>query len=198
MKRRITTLISSLSLIVLGVAGVSPFATAAGEQAAERQDIDAMERATMKEFTATVDGARKLADSAEGHAVFRATKGGLVVTGAGGTGVAVDDTNGARTYMHMGAGGIGLGAGIQSYRLVLLFETRQALDHFIDEGWDAATSAQAAAGKAGVNATSSFVDGVAVYQLTDKGLMAQADLSGTHFWKSEKLNPGTSSEEATD
>jgi hypothetical protein len=29
---------------------------------------------------------------------------------------------------------------------------------------------------------------VAVYQLTNKGLMAHVDISGTKYWKSRKLN----------
>lgn len=128
-------------------------------------------------------------EESAGYAVFRATKGGLIVTGAGGTGVAVDEETGERTYMHMGSGGVGLGAGLQNYRAIFLFATEDAMDRFVAGGWDASTAAQAAAGKDGVNATSSFIDGVAVYQLTDKGLMAQADLSGTRFWKSDKLNP---------
>lgn len=126
-------------------------------------------------------------EEAAGYAVFRATKGGLIVTGAGGTGVAVNKNTEERTYMHMGSGGVALGAGLQNYRPIFLFRTEAALERFVAGGWDASATAQAAAGKAGRNATSSFIDGVAVYQLTDKGLIAQADVSGTRFWKSEKL-----------
>jgi hypothetical protein len=31
-------------------------------------------------------------------------------------------------------------------------------------------------------------NGVAYYQLTDKGLMASADISGTKYWKNDDLN----------
>ncbi len=31
-------------------------------------------------------------------------------------------------------------------------------------------------------------NGLAVYQITDKGLMLQADISGTKNWKNKKLN----------
>ena len=34
---------------------------------------------------------------------------------------------------------------------------------------------------------SSFIDGVAFYQITDKGLMAHADISGTKFWVNDEL-----------
>jgi lipid-binding SYLF domain-containing protein len=163
-------------------------ATEVAETTASRAEIDAMGSESIQELTRTDDNARALYGQAKGYAVFRATKAGLVVTGAGGSGVAVNKGTGERTYMRMGTAGVGVGAGVQNFRLIALFETDAALKKFVDGGWDAATSAQAAAGKSGVNVASSFVDNVAIFQLTNKGLMAQADLTGTRFWKSEKLN----------
>ncbi len=32
------------------------------------------------------------------------------------------------------------------------------------------------------------MNGLAVYQITDKGLMLNADISGTKFWKDKNLN----------
>lgn len=153
-----------------------------------RSEIDAMAKESLQELTSANEAAKHMQQQSKGYAVFQATKAGLLITGAGGSGVVVDTATQQRTYMRMGSGGVGLGAGIQSYRLVVFFETQDALKHFIDGSWDASTSAQAAAGKSGVNAASSFVDHVAVFQLTNKGLMAQADLTGTRFWKSESLN----------
>ncbi|MEE4274069.1 MAG: hypothetical protein V2I67_20495 [Thermoanaerobaculales bacterium] len=54
--------------------------------------------------------------------------------------------------------------------------------------WQADASAQAAAGTAGAGAKSGFVNGIAIYQLTDKGLLASADIAGTKYWKNKKLN----------
>ena len=159
------------------------------EAAAAREKIDEMSKEALQELLDSSPTAKALYDQAPGYAVFRATKAGFLVTGAGGSGVTVNKRSGERTYMRMGSGGVGVGAGIQNFRLIVLFETEEALQRFSGGGWDAATSAQAAAGKAGVNAASSFVDHVAIFQLTDKGLMAQADLTGTRFWRSEKLNP---------
>jgi hypothetical protein len=33
-----------------------------------------------------------------------------------------------------------------------------------------------------------FVNGLAVYQLTESGLMANADIAGTKYWQNKKLN----------
>jgi lipid-binding SYLF domain-containing protein len=89
--------------------------------------------------------------------------------------------------MRMGTGGVGLGIGGQRYSLVMLFETAERLDKFIAGGWDSSATAEAAAGQEGIAFRSSFVDGVAFYQITDKGLMAVADVSGTKFWVNEEL-----------
>jgi lipid-binding SYLF domain-containing protein len=153
-----------------------------------RQEIDASAQATLERLFDEREAARGLYDRAAGYAVFAATKAGFLVTGGGGTGVAVDKTTGARTYMRMGTGGIGLGIGAQRYDLVILFEDVARLSRFIQGGWDASASAQAAAGTDGVSLSSSFIDGIAFFQLTDKGLMAQADVSGTRFWVIDGLN----------
>lgn len=157
--------------------------------AQQRQEIDAKAAATLDELFATVEGSQGLYDQAVGYAVFSATKaGGFFVTGGRGTGVAVSKTTGARTYMRLGTGGIGIGIGAQRYDLVILFEGQTQLDRFVQGGWDASASAQAAAGTDGVAVNSSFVNGVAVYQMTNAGLMAQADVSGTRFWPISRLN----------
>ena len=158
------------------------------EAAQRRQEIDARSQETLEKLFGMQASTRELFDAATGYAAFTATKAGFIVTGGGGTGVAVDKSSGRRTYMRMGTGGIGLGIGAQRYDLVILFETPAHLDRFIRGGWDASTTAQAAAGKEGITFTSSFIDGVAFFQLTDRGLMAQADISGTRFWTVEDLN----------
>ncbi len=168
----------------------APDARKAGEAAKRRHDIDERAQAALDKLFAQHPAARKLFDQAAGYAAFRGTKAGfLFVTGGGGTGVAVDKGTGNRTYMRMGAGGVGVGFGAQTYDLVIFFQTKGQLARFAAGGWDATTAAQAAAGQAGAAAASSFVGGVAMFYLTNKGLMAQADISGTRFWPAAELNP---------
>jgi lipid-binding SYLF domain-containing protein len=87
----------------------------------------------------------------------------------------------------MGMAGVGLGIGGQRYGLVILFETEDRLNKFVAGGWDSSATAEAAAGQEGVAFRSSFIDGMAIFQVTDKGLMAWADVSGTKFWVNEEL-----------
>ena len=66
--------------------------------------------------------------------------------------------------------------------------TSATFDEFVESGWDADGSASAAAGDEGLNAKASFVNGMAVFQMTKKGLIAQASVKGTKYWKDEDLN----------
>ena len=75
----------------------------------------------------------------------------------------------------------------QRYELVVLFENKDRMDKFVAGGWDSSATAEAAAGKEGKAARTTFYNGVAYYQITDKGLMAHADITGTKFWVNDDL-----------
>jgi lipid-binding SYLF domain-containing protein len=157
--------------------------------AERRQEILDMSKGTIDELRKD-ESAKSLIDDAYGHAVFDTTKGGFLVTGAGGTGVAMRRNGSEPVYMHMGAGGVGLGAGLENYKLIILFENEDVYERFIDGEWSAGATAQAAAGRDGAAIVGKFVNGVAVYHITDRGLIAQADVTGVRFWPSDRLNPG--------
>lgn len=160
----------------------------AAEIAARRDEVSEMAEDAISQLRSENESAANLLEQARGWAVFDTTKGGLIVTGAGGTGLARDLETGEETYMHLGAGGIGLGAGLENYQLVMLFEDGETYDEFVSGRWDGSVSAQAAAGEQGAAAEEQFVDGVRVYRLTDTGLIAQVDITGMRFWASEELN----------
>ncbi len=157
--------------------------------AERRQEILDMSKGTIAELRKD-ESAKSLIEDAYGHAVFDTTKGGFLVTGAGGTGAAMRKNGSEPVYMHMGAGGVGLGAGLENYKLVILFENEDVYERFVDGEWSAGATAQAAAGRDGAAIVGKFVNGVAVYHITDKGLIAQADVTGVRFWPSDRLNPG--------
>jgi hypothetical protein len=58
----------------------------------------------------------------------------------------------------------------------------------IDKGWQADAGATASAGKNAAEVKTNFVNGLAIYQLTDKGLMLNADIAGTKYKLNDKLN----------
>jgi lipid-binding SYLF domain-containing protein len=158
-------------------------------KAAEQRDaIDKMAQETLDQLFADSEKAKELYGEAVGYAVFSNYKFQFIFSGGGGQGVAVDKSSGQRTYMKMGTGGVGLGIGGKKSSVVFLFQDAKSLESFITNGWQADTQAGAAAGTADASAEATFKGGVRYYQLNEKGLIASADISGTRYWKSDKLN----------
>ena len=160
----------------------------AAKAAQKKSQADAMAQEALDELFENSEVAKELYDKAYGFAVFSNLKIALGVSGGGGSGVAVEKDSGKRTYMKMGTAGLSVGLGGQKYQLVFLFENNKTFGNFVEKGWEANAQANIAAGTKGANAATTFTDGLAVFQLTDKGLMLQADLSGTKYWKNKRLN----------
>ncbi|MDG2304564.1 MAG: hypothetical protein P8R42_07880 [Candidatus Binatia bacterium] len=58
----------------------------------------------------------------------------------------------------------------------------------MNDGWDAGGGGSLVAADVGANLGATFKNGLAVFQITEKGLMGAADLTGTKYWKDDDLN----------
>ena len=188
-KKSLSVLFILLVVVSLQLAPLTDALAGETSRTEKRAKIDAKASAGLSRLFEESPKSKTLYDQAYGYAVFGNWKFSFVVTGGGGRGVAVHKVSGARTYMNMGTVGLNLGLGGQKYQVVFLFEDAQTFDTFVNKGWEAEASANAVAGNKGANAGTVFRNGMAVYQMTDGGLMLQADISGTKYWKS-KLNGG--------
>ena len=82
---------------------------------------------------------------------------------------------------------IGLGIGGQRYSLIMLFETEDRLDKFVG-GRLGLPGDSGSRGRQGRRLRAvELLRRVAFYQITEKGLMAHADVSGTKFWINDEL-----------
>lgn len=160
--------------------------------AEQRAAITEMRQQVLNDLYREKSSARAEVAAAPGYAVFSNANVNLILASfGGGYGVVRNNRSGADTYMKMGEVGVGLGAGVKDFRLVLVFHTERALQRFIEQGWAFGAQADAAA-KAGdkgaaVGAEAS-VDEVTIYQFTETGLALQATIKGTKFWVDDKLN----------
>ena len=189
MRNQLAALLVLLCVIVshtTAVAGSSEKDELKASQGREKIDLEAKQ--TLNRLFEENEAAKTLFDKAYGWAVFDNLKLSLVISGGGGKGVAVQRESGNRTYMNMGTVGLNLGLGGQKYQVVFLFEAKKTYDDFVDKGWQADASANAVAGTSGANLGAKFVNGMAIYQFTEAGLMLQADIAGTKYWKSKSLN----------
>jgi lipid-binding SYLF domain-containing protein len=155
---------------------------------AKQSVINAMARETLDIVLTNRAEAKALFEKSYGYAVFDNTKVTLGLSGGGGRGVAVVRSTGQKTYMKMGTGGLALGLGVKKYQVVFLFETEARFRQFVDNGWQADAGASASFGHNATGSQVNFVNGMSVYQITEKGVSLEADIAGTKYWKDKKLN----------
>jgi len=187
--RKATVVIAALCLVVwAGQLSAQDKSWEELNKDAKRAKIDETAKESLDEVFKGSEGAKELFDNSYGWAGFDNLKIAWGFSGGGGNGVAVNKKSGARTYMKMGTVGVGLGLGAQKYQVIFLFQDEKTFRNFVDKGWQADATAQATAGTAGAGGQTGFVNGIAIYQITDKGLMASADIAGTKYWKNKKLN----------
>lgn len=184
MKPLISVMIATVLLVVLSA---SP-ASASAKTDAKKAELNRMAKDTLKSLQDKRSNTKGMYDRAYGYAVFSNVKVSLMISAGGGAGVAVEKAGERRTYMKMGTAGLNIGLGAQKYQVVFFFENKKVFDNFVDKGWQADANANAVAGTAGANAEAAFKNGIAVYQITQAGLMLQADIAGTKYWKNKKLN----------
>jgi lipid-binding SYLF domain-containing protein len=137
--------------------------------------------------------ARATINAAAGYAAFSNFGMKILLAGGGkGQGLAFDNRTQKVTYMKMLEVQAGLGMGIKKFRTIFVFETKDAMNHFINNGWEFGGQATAAA-KSGDKGGSyqgavQVMPGVWMYQLTDKGLALELTGKGTKYYKDDDLN----------
>ena len=186
MKRRMMILVLAYVMVVPGTAFA---ASKADEQAEVRQAAQSALNALYK----IQPSARKAVESAAGYAAFSNFGMKILVAGSGtGKGIAVNNRTKATTYMKMAEVQAGLGFGVKKFHLVWVFDNQQALDKFVNSGWElgAQATASAKAGDTGAayQGAVSVSPGVWLYQMTGDSLALELTAKGTKYYKDKDLN----------
>lgn len=185
------------TLLSVGLAGVLaaafPSVSLAASKAEQRAEVRQNAQSILKQLYKTNPSARGLIENAAGYATFSNFGMKILLLGGGtGQGLAVDRESGKETFMKMMEVQGGLGFGVKKFRLVFVFETKEALRRFIDSGWESSAQATLAAtdGRHGAayQGAVPISPGVWLFQLTDKGLAAEATIKGTRYYKDDSLN----------
>lgn len=172
----------------------APLAAAASSTSAEqRAAIQKMEDETLARLYKERPEAAGEINNAVGYAVFSSGSLALLwVSGGYGHGVAHNNAENTDIYMQMASAGVGLGLGAKDYNTVFVFYDEKALHDFVTTGLDLTGTADAAAkvGEKGeaVSEGANALSGMRIYQMTDSGLIAQAMLQGTKYWRDDSLN----------
>ena len=120
-------------------------------------------------------------DKSHGYAIFPTVgKGGIGIGGAHGRGE-VYEKGAFVGYSQLAQASIGFQLGGQSFGELLVFQNQAALDKFKTGNYELSAQASAVAAKAGAAAQSEFRDGIAIFTVTNAGLMYEAVVAGQKF-----------------
>ena len=159
----------------------------------ERQEVRKQSKDILARLYKSQPSAKAAVQKAAGYATFSNFGLKIFVAGSGkGEGVAVDNKSKKEPFMKMLEIQAGLGFGAKKFSLVWVFETPEALNSFVNSGWElgAQTSAAATTGDKGGSLQGAVPvgQGVWLYQLTDKGLALELTAKGTKYYKDDDLN----------
>jgi lipid-binding SYLF domain-containing protein len=123
----------------------------------------------------------KFFDTAVGWAVFPSVgKGAVGVGGAYGRGVLYE--KGMKVgYCDLSQASVGLQVGGQSYRELVFFQNKEALDLFKSGNARFTAQASAVAVTSGAAGRTNYDEGMAVFTMTIEGLMLEASIGGQKF-----------------
>lgn len=198
-KRSLPVTCAALSLLAL--AGCYK---AKGESAEDKRAfIRTMQHQTLADLYKEKPGVKARLEKAVGYATFSDINVKILALASGqGYGVAVDNATKKETFMRMMELGGGVGLGVSDLRAVMIFHDKDSFKNFVEKGMEFSgkASAEAQSGEQGMAARHEqklagageddvqMMQGVEVYQMTKNGLMYQAMLYGTKYWKDSDLN----------
>ena len=181
------TAVLALAVLVAACASMSQ-----NDRAKKQSDIRQATQTSLEKFYQAKPELRDEVAKAPGYAVFTTYGASLVVGGAGGKGIAHDNKTNRDIFMEMGQASAGIQAGIAQSEVLIVFESPEAFQKFVDKGWEvgAGGTAQAGAGgkSVGPGGGENMIADAHYYMLTPNGLQAGVAVAGTKFWKDKDLN----------
>lgn len=159
----------------------------------KREYVLRMKDDTLSKLYSEKPETKYIIETAPGYAVFSNIGTGLLILGSGnGFGVVIDKKTGNKTYMKMAQLGVGLGVGIKDFREVIVFHDGGELYDLIENGWDFGSEADAIAKtekKGGAYSVAESAEpAIEIYQITEKGIILRASVTGSKYWRDDELN----------
>lgn len=179
--------------LVAAIAALAVAPAFAASKESKQKEIQKIHKDVLAELYKVMPSARKAVESSAGYAVFSNFGMKIFVAGGGsGKGLAVDNGAKKQTYMKMVEVQAGLGMGVKKFKLVWVFETKEAFDNFVESGWTLGGQASASAKKddkgGGYTGALAVAPGVWLYQLLGDSLAVELTAKGTKYYKDDDLN----------
>ena len=162
------------------------------EVAQKQAEIRKVTATSLEKFYKADPKLKAAVAKAPGDAVYTTHGWSFLIGGAGGNGLAQHHQTKQVTYLDMAQASAGLQIGASESETLIIFKNAQALQTFIDKGWEASGGAVAQAGaggkSAGPDAGAQVIADASYYTLTKNGLQAGVAVAGTKYWKDKDLN----------
>jgi len=140
------------------------------ERAAVRSEVDQVASEIIDYLVALDPSLEVEIGAAAGYFAGRVGATKLPLIGGGyGLGVAFDKADASRTYLNITRVDLGAGLGVGSYRVLVLFETPEALKNFVRNGWQTGVATDSRIGQLGTSAVVVFGTGLKAYAVADSG-----------------------------
>src|SRR5262245_10817863 len=189
MRLRLHSLFTVAAVILSFAAGS---ALAQDEKAKKQAEVRKATQTSLQKFYKADPKLKEAVAKSPGYAVFTTYGLSFIFGGAGGKGLATDNKTKKVTYMDMAQASAGLQIGAAESETLIIFKTPQALQNFIDNGWEASGGGAVQAGAAGKSAGAAGVEQMiadaSYFTLTKNGLQAGVAVAGTKYWKDKELN----------
>ncbi len=172
---------SKVFLMVLAVSMLTACASKKPPTGESRDVLVKQVETSIARFKEKDPSIKRFFDDSYGYALFPTiAKGAVGVGGANGRGLVY--TQGDLTgYATVSQATIGFQLGGQSYSEVIFFKDKVDFDHFRQGQLEFDAQASAVAVSAGASADADYSKGVAVFTMTNGGLMYEASIGGQKF-----------------
>jgi len=152
------------------IAGHGCTAIPVDERADVRTEVNQVASETIEQLLALDPALKTGIDASAGYFAGRVGSTKLPLLGGGyGLGVVFDKTDASRTYLNVTRFDLGAGLGAGSYRVLVIFETREALENFVKNGWQSGIGAESRMGQRGKSAVVGLGTGFTAYAVADSG-----------------------------
>ena len=189
------TVVQSLAICcaLAGALALAPATSWAASKDEQRAEVRKISKETLARLYKVQPAAKQKVEKAAGYAVFSNFAMKILVAGSGkGEGVAVSNKTKKEVFMKMAELQAGLGFGVKKFQLLWVFENEQALNNFVNSGWEIGAQATASAKTgdkgAAYQGAVSVSPGVWLYQVSGDSLALELTAKGTKYYKDSDLN----------
>lgn len=166
---------AALALVLgAGVVAVPMSGCSTAPKVDDQGDVLARARTAKTWFQAHVNGLSAQVDRSAGYIVFPDVAQWGIVFGGGsfGRGVLFDAKGTQLGWAAINNASVGLQAGVQGFRMLMVIETAKELENFKQGKWNGSASGVAVFDDQAAGNAAPFQSGLAIYQGANRGLMA--------------------------